>query len=127
MEVYNEIGQEVIELHLNDSSKEFLKETAKWTYFLSILGYIGIGFIVVMAFFTGVFFKFISNLSPEMYSAGLIGGTFISLIYIVIAGLYFFPVYYLNRFSIKVRLALKNNDSLILSDSFRYLNHIIDT
>lgn len=34
------------EMKLNESAKDFLKETAKWAYFLSIIGYIGIGFIV---------------------------------------------------------------------------------
>ena len=36
MEVYSEI--EDLELHLNKSTKGFLKETAKLTFFLSILG-----------------------------------------------------------------------------------------
>ena len=33
---------------MNESAKRFLKEAAKWAYFLSILGYVGIGFIVVI-------------------------------------------------------------------------------
>ena len=40
---------------LSDESEAFLKETAKWGYFLSILGFVFIGIIVLMAFFIGAF------------------------------------------------------------------------
>jgi len=47
MEEYSEIEAiEEFELQLNESAKGFLKEATKWAYFLSILGYIGIAFIV---------------------------------------------------------------------------------
>ncbi len=34
---------------ITSKSQAFLKETAKWTGFLSILGFIGVGFIVLAA------------------------------------------------------------------------------
>ena len=48
---------ENFEMRLNKSAKDFLKETAKWAYFLSILGYIGIGIIVLVALFAGTLFS----------------------------------------------------------------------
>jgi hypothetical protein len=41
--------QEDLNLYLNQEARGFLKETAKWAYFLSILGFVGIGFMVVLA------------------------------------------------------------------------------
>ena len=121
MEVYSEI--EDFELHLNKSAKGFLKETSKWTYFLSILGYIGIGFIVLAAIFAGAIFGTIGGMMPGEI-AGKFGSAFgiiITVIYLLIVTLYFFPVYYLNKFSSKLKLALRNNDPEILANSFEYL------
>ena len=71
MEVYNNSEEtEELGLQLNDSAKGFLKEIAKWAYFLSILGYVGVGFIVLVAFFAGAFFAFIGNLTRETHKLG---------------------------------------------------------
>lgn len=122
MEVYNNSEEiEELELQLSESAKGFLKEIAKWAYFLSILGYVGVGFIVLVAFFAGAFFAFIGNLTQETHNLGWVGGSFVSFIYFIIAAIYFFPIYFLNKFSSKLKMALKNNDSEILSNSFEYL------
>lgn len=119
MEEYSEI--EEFELQLNESAKGFLKESAKWAYFLSILGFIGIGLIVLVAIFAGAMFAFIGNLSREMSSFAAMGGSFISALYLMIAAFYFFPVYYLYKFAANAKMALKNNDSKSLAASFEYL------
>lgn len=119
MEEYSEI--EEFELRLNECAKGFLKETAKWAYFLSILGYIGISFIVLAAIFAGAVFAFIGNLSREMNNFGAMGGSFISALYLIIAAFYFFPVYYLNKFASNAKIALRDNDSKSLTASFEYL------
>lgn len=122
MEEYSEIEEiEEFELQLNESAKGFLKEATKWAYFLSILGYIGIGFIVLAAVFAGALFAFIGNLSQEMNNFGAMGGSFISAFYLMIAAFYFFPVYYLNKFASNAKIALRDNDSKSLADSFEYL------
>jgi len=112
---------ESFELELNKSAKSFLKEAAKWAYFLSVLGYVFIGIIVLMAIFSGAFFAFISNLSSEMHNIGMFGGSFITAIYLCIATIYFFPIYYLNRFASNAKTAFKNKDSEALTKSFQYL------
>lgn len=114
-------GIEEFELQLNESAKGFLKETAKWAYFISILGYIGIGFIVLAAFFAGALFAFIGHMSREMGSFGGLEGSFITVLYLIIAALYFFPVYYLNKFATNAKIALKDNNSKSLAASFEYL------
>ena len=119
MEEHSEM--EEFELQLNESAKGFLKETAKWAYFLSILGYVGIGFIVLAAIFAGTLFAFIGNLSREMSSFAAMGGSFISALYLMIAAFYFFPVYYLNKFASNAKAALKKKDSQSLAASFEYL------
>jgi hypothetical protein len=121
MEVYSEV--EEFELQLNESAKGFLKETAKWAYFLSILGFIGIGFIVLAAIFAGAIFTTIGNMMP-MEQMGILGsalGIIMTVVYLMIAALYFFPIYYLNRFASNLKTALRDNNSKTLANSFEYL------
>ena len=121
MEVYSEV--EEFELQLNESAKEFLKETAKWAYFLSILGFIGIGFIVSAAVLAGAIFTTIGSIMPGeiMGKFGSAFGIIMAVVYLLIAALYFFPIYYLNRFSSNLKAALRDNNSEKLTNSFEYL------
>ena len=55
---------------------------------------------------------------------GVVGGSFgliIGIIYFVLAAIYFFPVYYLNKFAVNAKKAFKDNDSEVLTNSFEYL------
>lgn len=105
---------------LSDESESFLKETAKWSYFLSILGFIFIGLIVLIIVFMGVFLSKLGSMGGSMSMIGNMG-SFISVIYLIIASIYFFPVYYLFQFSSKVKIAFKNNDNDKLNESFMFL------
>ena len=112
---------ENFEIKLNESAKDFLKEAAKWAYFLSILGYIGIGFIVFAALFAGTLFSAMGKMNPAMGAMGSSFGMVMAVVYLLIAALYFFPVYYLNKFASNAKAAFTNNDSETLTTSFRYL------
>lgn len=112
---------EETKMYLTENSKSFLKETAKWAYFLSILGFIGIAFIVLIALFMGTLFTKLSSLGGGAATLGAIGGGFITVIYLVIAVIYFFPVYYLYQFSSKARVAFAINHNEQLNASFEYL------
>lgn len=112
---------ENFEMKLNESAKGFLKETAKWAYFLSILGYIGIGFIIFVALFAGTLFSVMGKMNPTMGAMGSSFGIVMAVVYFLIALLYFFPVYYLNKFASNAKAAFKNNDSEILTTSLEYL------
>jgi hypothetical protein len=104
-----------------DETQGFLKETAKWAYFLSILGFIGIGFMVILALFVGAIFSKLGSLSGGVSPFAGIGTGLITTLYLIIALIYFFPVYYLFQFSAKTKKAFKNNDNELLNESFSYL------
>ena len=112
---------ENLEMKLNESAKDFLKETAKWAYFLSILGYVGIGFIVLAGLFAGTLFSAMGKMNPAMSSMGSSFGIIMAVVYLLIAALYFFPVYYLNKFASNAKIACATNDSDKLTISFQYL------
>ncbi|MCG9792736.1 DUF5362 family protein [Flavobacterium algicola] len=107
-------------LVIDFESKDFLKETAKWTYFLSILGFVGIGILVLVGFFIQSIFAKLGSISGGMMGNQM-GGGFIGSFYIIMAVIYFFPVYYMFKFSTKIKSALKLGDSLELKNAFRFL------
>lgn len=99
--------------------KSYLLETAKWGKFLAITGYVGIGLILLMAI--GVMaMGSVSELVPGM---GMNMGAF-GLVYVVIAAFYFFPVYYLHQFSLKIREGLTSQDAESVTLAFQNLKSL---
>ncbi|WP_338359969.1 DUF5362 family protein [Yeosuana marina] len=102
---------ESFELEVKDEIKGYLSEISKWSYFLSIMGFIGVGLMVLAGIFVG-FFSGLNNLagsSNTLYNLGYSMG--IGLFYIVLGLIYLFPVLYLFRFSKRVKSALKLNSN----------------
>ncbi|MDG2433342.1 hypothetical protein [Flavobacterium sp.] len=113
--------QENEKMYLSQEAQGFLKETAKWAYFMSILGFIGIGFMIVLALFIGTIFSALGSMSRNVNSMGILETGLMSGIYLSIAVFYFFPVYYLYQFSSKMKKAFKSNDTALVNSSFEYL------
>ncbi len=112
---------ESFELEVNDDIKVLLKETASWTYFLSILGFIGIGLMVIF----GIFFGAITNsgalgANNPYETMGFSMGYF-GFVYIVMALIYFFPVLYLFNFSKKMKRALSHTNKADFKSAFTNL------
>jgi hypothetical protein len=103
---------ETLDDQLSDSgsltaiAKQALLVASKWAKFLSILGFIGVGLMVVLGIFIMLQF---SNL-PVRVGNGLPVGMF-GFIYIAMALLYFFPVYYLFQFANNTKKGISNNSN----------------
>ena len=97
---------EATQINIPAQSINDLLETGKWTKFLSIMGFIFVGFMVIAAFFMGTILSGISGEESTMPIPGFMVG----FIYLVMAGLYFFPVLYLFKFSTNIKKALSSND-----------------
>ncbi|MGV6860224.1 MAG: DUF5362 family protein [Putridiphycobacter sp.] len=102
------------ELQLNSQMKNDLLTSAKWGKFLSIVGFIGLGLMLLGAISV---FSVGSNVrSPFGPNPAIIGVTY--LIFVI---LYFFPIYYLFQFSAKIKEAVSGNNSLSLQEGFNFL------
>jgi len=103
-------------LEFTGDSIRHLDEARKWSMFLAILGFISVGLMVLVAIFSGTALTFIGDgfISPAM-------GIGISILYLIIAVLYFFPVYYLFNFSSKAKDAVRLSDSKSLTVSMHFL------
>jgi len=115
--------QHLFELQIDQQSISYLGETARWAKFLSIVGFIMCGLMIVLALFAGTLMATLSRFRSNDALQGIagMGGAFVSLIYIVVALLYFFPCLYLFNFAGKMQTALRNNDQTSLNASFGQL------
>ena len=110
---------DTFELNLPVRILGFLKETSTWTYFLSIIGFIGIGVMVLF----GVFFSVTMGAMPDgnPYKTLGIDISYFGIIYIVLGLIYFIPVLYLFNFSRKMKRALHSNKNEELTAAFSNL------
>lgn len=116
---------ESFELNVNSEIKSYLKEISKWSYILSIIGFVGLGFMVIAGFFIS-FLGGSNNFGDTAFGLGYSMG--VGFFYIVIALVYFFPIQYLFKFSKKMKsaLQLENNEDfkiafLNLKSHYKYI------
>lgn len=93
-----EIGSEI----LNN-----LNSTRKWTTFLSVLGFIFLGLLIVAGLTTSLF---LTTFKTQEANLGIPESAMI-IIFVVVGAIFFFPVFFLFRFSRKTRDAIQNLDS----------------
>jgi len=100
---------ETFELSVTSRIKQYLKEISNWSYFLSIVGFVGIGLMLVVGLLFGTIMSSLEG-GTTAYQMGYTAG--MGVLYVVISVIYFFPIYYLYKFSRKMKSALysKNND-----------------
>ncbi len=104
-------------LQLQTAAQDYLRESAKWSMFLAILGFIGIGFMALMA----IVMTSAMSMMPEVPGPfGAIKGL-ISIMYLVFAILYLFPIYYLYKYADNTKKALNSQNSELLTNAFSNL------
>ncbi len=90
------------ELVVSKNGLNFLKYSAKWANFLAIIGFIGLGLMVLGGLISIIAGASISRI-PGMQQFAVIG-----IVYLVLAVLYFFPTLYLYQFASKTKKAIQN-------------------
>lgn len=106
----------IFKLEVEELSSSFLSETAKWAKFLSIVGFIIISLILVGGIALGIT---LSSTPGFDMGGGFAGVSLIfTLIYFLIALLYFFPCLYMYRFSARMKNALLANNQEALNAAF---------
>lgn len=89
-----------------------LSVTRKWTRFLSIIGFVFLtGMTIIVGLVLSQFFLNANSGFPLLAA----------LPSILLAVVYFFPIYYLSKFSIHSKIALDTASAKSLSDALRYL------
>ena len=110
MKAHNPITQ-LEQLILNADARIFLKETAKWAFFIAFM------FLGAIA----SFFVFDALPQSSQTQVPFDMGVATSIFYLVMALLYIFPVYYLLQFSTKLKKALNTKNDEVLANAFEML------
>ncbi|MFT5257302.1 MAG: hypothetical protein ACI8VJ_000961 [Polaribacter sp.] len=108
---------ELEQLTITSTAKGFLKETAKWCKFLSVLGFVGLGLLFLSSFFISSVYSNMPQAAAMPFNLGIV----MTVVYILIIAIYIFPLYYLYQFSLKLKKALLSKDDKILADAFEML------
>lgn len=101
-----------------------LKSAAKWSYFLSIIGFITILLLVV----SGITLFALSTVKNEYADFQQLPVPFLleimGVLYLFMGVLYFFPSYNLMKFGSKIKLAFKINDQAALEEGLKNLKRM---
>lgn len=94
------------DLQVTPQAQGYLTESAKWGKFLAIMGFIFCGLMVILAFFVPTLLQTQQYSSlPSSFGSSMRAG--MTVIYLLMAVLLFFPCLYLYRFSTKMQYAVK--------------------
>ena len=111
----------IFENGLDERSKAYLLETTRWTKFLAILGFIAIGFILLVAI------GMLGGADSTYSSAGLfatLGRVGFFIYFLVISVVYFFPAYFLMKFSNSMKSGIQTNNVENITEGFRHQKNL---
>ena len=97
----------VFRIELTHEAVNDLRKLTRWTYFLSILGFVYMGLMVVLGFSFGLI---MSSFGPRT-GAPTPPSFLFGLIYVVIAIIYFFPILYLYKFSLRAKQSIQTSST----------------
>jgi len=106
------------ELSITPKLRAHFSEIARWARFLAIVGFVSIGLMVIAAFAIGFL---MNDLANQFGGSGTMPSSALTVMYLLIAALYFLPVLYLFRFAGRMQLALKTDSNDELMDAFANL------
>ena len=105
-------------IELEEDSLRDLDTTRKWSMFMAILGFIGLGLMLIIGIAAALFLSVFNGGSfPDAASLGFLPGAII----LVFSVIYFFPLLYLYRFSKHTGIAVRTIDKSQMQKAIRYL------
>jgi hypothetical protein len=113
-----EMNSSANRLAVSPKAMAFLSETSGWGKFLAIVGFCFAGLIVILGFSLGAIFSSMGMDQQNPFSG------YIGVIYSALGVLYFFPSYYLYKFSSQLKIALKTKDDESLAVAFENLKSL---
>jgi hypothetical protein len=103
----------------NMEINNYLMEASKWGKFLAIIGYVMMGLLVLVAIVMMFSLSVLSQASQSKFPMGLVG-----LLYILLAGIYYFPITYLYKFSAQMKQAIQLQNEHLLASGFQNLKSL---
>jgi len=110
---------------VSNESDLLLSNIARWTKFLSVLGFVALGIMAVFVISAGILITGMNEYAFHTHMYPYMPGTFswmYALLYLIVLGIYFIPIFYLYKFSTRIRTALSNRSSHTLTEALSFLN-----
>ena len=107
---------EPVLLTITEDVRSFIYETSKWTKFLSIVGFVFTGFMVLVSLSVGAILSSMNSLvgaQNNPYAA--MGSGFLTVFLLITAAIYFYPSFILFKFSTAAKQAVLYGDQESLS------------
>ena len=132
MEMNNDSTEDVLwtkseepqKMNVSETGLEYLKQTADWTKFMAVLGFIMLGMMIfsggILATLSGVLPSG-NELSYAYNDLGENGMMITGILYVALGALMIIPYAYLNKFSNTCRKAIRNKEEQLLEDSFYFM------
>ena len=105
-------------LTIDGVTKNYFLQSAKWSKFLGVIGFIGTGLTIVGAISMFVMSSRLSNIPGLPFSPALIG-----VIYLIMGVVTFFISMYLYNFGAKMVAAIQSNSKELLQTAASNLNN----
>ncbi|MBC7567055.1 MAG: hypothetical protein H7223_08810 [Pedobacter sp.] len=103
-------------LTITEDVRSYIYESAKWTKFLSVLGFVFTGLMVMLSLSVGAIMSSMNNLvgaQNNPYAA--MGSGFLTVLLLITAAIYFYPSFILFKFSNAAKQAVLYGDQDSLS------------
>lgn len=107
-------------LSIDPVTKSHLAETARWARFLSIIGFIFLGIMIL----AGISISLFVGRPLDTYGGSNVFDAFsvgMAFFYLFLAVLWFFPLLFLYRFASRMKTALNSNDQNALNIALQNL------
>lgn len=106
-------------IEIEQQTLDQLNTARKWAMFLSIVGFIFLGLLLIMGLIAGTFLKIFNSGGQGVG----IPEVFVFIFMLLLAIIYFFPVLFLFRFSKLTSLAIQSLDKQVLHKAFANLKY----
>ncbi|MCE1198024.1 MAG: hypothetical protein LWW85_03555 [Marinilabiliales bacterium] len=103
---------------LNYQIKQDLLETSRWGKILALIGYVGLGAMVLFFLLMVIRVSFATAISRGLQMSAL------AFFYVIVVALYVFPITYLYRFSNQIRKAVLTDEEMLLTTAFHSLKKL---
>ena len=119
--IYPNEQQQAPEMGIIRTAEMNLAGAAKWAKFIAIMGFVGAGFVAILALTAGAWMSALNNMSGSYSMMGTMGAGGVTLTYLITALFYFLLALYLYRFATRTQQALLSRSSETMADAFGQL------
>jgi len=106
-----------ISLTISQNGINSLSIIKKWSFFLSIVGFVLSGVMIII----GILMAFLGDKFSKMEHGASFPSVIFLIMYSIIGIVYFFPSFYLLKFSQNTKTAIETGTESSIDNSFKYL------